>query len=107
MSPHFHPPSSSTPHSSATNSTSTEKSVTVDPLQLLLERLDSIQGHLVALEKGSTSVSSNEVNMTETITPVTEDSINHIEVLLAILLQPWKMRTTGMIMESIERRRSL
>ena len=35
------------------------------PLMPILERLDSMQGRLSALEKGSTSVSSNEVNMTE------------------------------------------
>ena len=35
-----------------------------------------MQGHLVPLEKGSTSVSSNEVNMTEA-TPVTEESNRH------------------------------
>ena len=38
---------------------------------MILERLDSMQGCLVALEKGSTSVSSNEVNLTEA-TPVSE-----------------------------------
>ena len=59
-------PPSSTPASSAMTSASTEKSATVDPLQMILERLDSMQGRLVALEKGSTSVCSNEVNLTET-----------------------------------------
>ena len=65
-------PPSSTP-ASATTSASIEKSATVDPLQMILQRLDSMQGWLVALEKGSTSVSSNEVNLTEP-TPVTEES---------------------------------
>ena len=62
-------PPSSTP---ATTSAATEKSTTVDPLQLILQRLDSMQGRLVALEKGSISVASNEVNMAEA-TPVTEE----------------------------------
>ena len=65
-------PPSATPASSATTSASTKKSTTVDPLQMILQRLDSMQGRLVALEKGSTSVSSNEVNAAET-TPVTEE----------------------------------
>ena len=43
-------PPSSTPASSATNSASTEKSPMVDPLQLILERLDSMQGHLAVLQ---------------------------------------------------------
>ena len=38
---------------------------------MILERLDSVQGRLVVLEKGSTSVSSNEENLAEA-TPVTE-----------------------------------
>ena len=66
-------PPCSTPASCATNTASTEKSGTADPLQLILERLDSMQGRLVALEKESTSVSSNEVNLSEA-TPVTEES---------------------------------
>ena len=65
-------PPSSTPATNA-SSASTEKSSSVDPLQLILQRLDSMQGRLVALEKGSTSVSSSEVNMTEA-TPVSEDT---------------------------------
>ena len=65
-------PPSSTPASSATASASTDKSSAVDPLQLTLERLDSMQGRLVALEMGRTSVSSNEVNMAKA-TPVTEE----------------------------------
>ena len=64
-------PPSSTPASTAMTSASTEKSASVDPLQMILERLDSMQGRLAALEKGSTSVSSNEVNLTEA-TPVAE-----------------------------------
>ena len=56
-------PPSSTPASGATNTASTEKTATVDLLQLILDRLDSMQGRLVALEKGSTSVSSNKVNL--------------------------------------------
>ena len=66
-------PPSATPASSATTSASIEKSTTVDPLQMILQKLDSMQGRLVALEKGSTSVSSNEVNVTE-VTPVTEEA---------------------------------
>ena len=65
-------PPSATPASSATTS-SIEKSSTVDPLQRILQRLDSMQGRLVALEKGSTSVSSIEVNVAEA-TPVTEEA---------------------------------
>ena len=66
------PPSATTASSAATSSP-VEKSSTVDPLQLILQRLDSMQGRLVALEKGSTSVSSNEVNVAEA-TPVSEEA---------------------------------
>ena len=62
------PPSTTPASTSATSSIATlssDKSTPSDPLLLILERLDSMQGRLSALEKGSTSVSSNEVNMTE------------------------------------------
>ena len=61
------PPSTTPASTSATSSVTTLSSdkSTSDPLLLLLERLDHMQGRLSALEKGSTSVSSNEVNMTE------------------------------------------
>ena len=70
------PPSmtpASTSVASSVTTYSSDKSTSSDPLLLILERLDSIQGRLSALEKGSTSVSSNEVNMTET-PPGTEGS---------------------------------
>ena len=38
-------------------------SSSTDPLLLFLERPDSMQGRLLALEKGNTSVSSFEVNI--------------------------------------------
>ena len=70
-------PPSTTPASNSTASSvttiSSDKSTPSDPLLLILERLDSMQGRLSALEKGSTSVSSKEVNMTEA-TPGTEGS---------------------------------
>ena len=58
---------------SSVTTVSSDKSSSSEPLLLILERLDSMQGRLSALEKGSTSVSSNEVNMTEAI-PGTEGS---------------------------------
>ena len=73
------PPSTtpaSTSTASSTASASTDKSSS-DPLLLILESLDSMQGRLSALEKGITPVSSNEVNMTGT-TPVIEGSERHI-----------------------------
>ena len=69
-------PPSTTPATTSTAScaasASTDKSSS-DPLLPILERLDSMQGRLSALEKGSTSVSSSEVNMKEA-TPVSEGS---------------------------------
>ena len=64
------PASTSTAFSSAA-SVSTDKSSSSDPLLFILEKMDNKQGRLSDLEKGSTSVSSNEVNMT---TPVKEGS---------------------------------
>ena len=70
-------PPSTTPASTSTSSfavtASLEKSST-DPLLLILERLDNMQGRLFVLEKGSTSVSSNEVNMTEATPAASEGS---------------------------------
>ena len=87
-------PPSATPASSATTSL-IEKSSTVDPLQMILQRLDSMQGRLVALEKDSTSVSSNEVNVAEA-TPVTEEanrkkktSLNTFAVVFSIFPSVW------------------
>ena len=54
------------PASTSSSATlSSDKSTSSDPLLRILERLDSMQGRLSALEKGSTSVSSKEVNMAE------------------------------------------
>ena len=61
-------PSTTPVSTSATSSVTTlssDKSTSSDPLLLILERLDSMQGRLSALEKGSTSVCLNEVNKTE------------------------------------------
>ena len=69
------PPSTTPASTSATSSVTTLSSdkSSSDPLLLILERLASMQGRLSALEKGSTSVSSNEVNMRKA-TPGTERS---------------------------------
>ena len=81
-------PSTTPASTSATSSVTTllsDKSSS-DPLLLIVERLDSMQGRLSALEKGSTSVSSNEVNMTEATHGKEGSDLRDAEIHLTVCL---------------------